>query len=297
MDPTGNATAVWIRNTGVNNIVETKRYDVSSGIWSATATGLSQSGQNAALPQVAMDSTGNAIATWQRSDGSNTIIQTKRYDGSWPDEAIDLSESGQNATKSQIAMDSSGNGIATWTRSNGTNTIIQAKRYDVSSDMWSSNATNLSEDGKNADDSQVSMNSLGNGIAVWARADNQTDNTVIQTIFFSTQLSAPTNLTATKKCLRFPTQTDIVHCLTWDAVESATKYRIYVDASASQQIIDVADDANVASKFDINLGVKIAETTNPCVEIRKRCSGAQATYYVVGVDENGDNGQAASVII
>ena len=36
---------------------------------------LSAAGQHAYDPQVAVDGQGNAIAVWQRSDGTNTIVQ------------------------------------------------------------------------------------------------------------------------------------------------------------------------------------------------------------------------------
>ena len=307
MDTTSNGIAIWKRNNGANFIIQTKRYDSETGLWSAT-TNLSAAGQNGISPQITMNPTGNGIAVWYRSDGANYIIQTKRYDATtdtWSALATDLSIAGQDATRPQIDTNDDGDAITVWQRWDGSNWIIQTKNYEVTKNEWSDITTDLSATGKSSSRAQIAVNAAGKAVSVWQREDDDTGNEVIQAALYfppipptpTPPLAAPTNLTAIKKCLRFPTQTDLIHCLTWDTVENATKYRIYVDASASQQILDIADDENVASKFDINLGVKIAETTNECIEIRKRCSGTQITYYVVGVDDDGNNGQAASVTI
>ncbi|MHA2429106.1 MAG: hypothetical protein ACXADB_13885, partial [Candidatus Hermodarchaeia archaeon] len=44
-------------------------------IWNQPAINLSEAGQDALRPQVAMDETGHAVAVWRRSNGSNYIIQ------------------------------------------------------------------------------------------------------------------------------------------------------------------------------------------------------------------------------
>jgi hypothetical protein len=132
IDNLGNAIAVWTRFNGFNGIIQTRRYTYN-GSWSTpeSVVDLSAVGGNASSPQIAIDNLGNAIAVWSRSNGSNTIIQARRYtytNGSWL-ASVDLSETGGNASSTQIAIDKFGNAIAVWSRYNGSNGIIQSSRY------------------------------------------------------------------------------------------------------------------------------------------------------------------------
>jgi hypothetical protein len=185
MDSDGNAIAVWEQSTGTNNgFIQASRFSISSSSWSAVAdvANLSEMGENAYVPQVAMDSAGNAIAVWSRSDETNDIIQASRFSissGSWSAVAdvANLSDTGGYALDPQVAMDSAGNAIAVWYQRTGTNTIIQASRFSGSS--WSA-VTDLSAPGQDALDPQVAMDSDGNAIAVWSRYDGT--NIIIQAI-------------------------------------------------------------------------------------------------------------------
>ena len=94
---------------------------------------LSAAGQNAFAPQVASDAQGNAVAVWERSDGTNTIIQAAARpaaSGAWQS-PVDLSAAGQNSFAPQVAFDPQGNAVAVWERFNGSNYIVQAAGYDA----------------------------------------------------------------------------------------------------------------------------------------------------------------------
>ena len=276
IDAAGNAIAIWYRNNGSNHIIQAKRYNALTDSWETT-TDLSDTGENAINPQIAIDAAGNTIAIWCRNNGSNYIIQAKKYNATtgW-ETTTNLSTDEQSADNPQIATDPKGNGIAIWDKYNGSNQIIQAKSYNATNNEWSDITTDLSAEGQDAFQPEIAVNATGKAVSVWQKDDNDTGKEVIQAAFKQPEvynLPAPDNLTANKKCIRFPTQKDIVHCLTWETVENAIKYRIYIDT------------------------LEIAETISPCIELHGRCSGTQITYYVVGVDEDGNNGQAASVTI
>ena len=103
----------------------------SGSAWAAPAwlapQDLSAAGQHAYDPQVAVDGQGNAIAVWQRSDGTNTIVQAAvRAAGGSFGAPQDVSAAGQKAGFPEVAVDGQGNAIAVWSRSNGTNYIVQA---------------------------------------------------------------------------------------------------------------------------------------------------------------------------
>jgi len=74
IDSNGNATAIWSRSDGLNFIIQasTKPF---GGSWQLILDDLSETGQNATIPQIAINPNGIAIVVWRRSDGSNNIIQ------------------------------------------------------------------------------------------------------------------------------------------------------------------------------------------------------------------------------
>jgi hypothetical protein len=76
VDPNGNAVVVWQWYDGTNFRIQARRR-AASGNLSSVQT-LSEGGQHAQYPQVAVDTKGNASAVWIRADGLNTLIQSGR---------------------------------------------------------------------------------------------------------------------------------------------------------------------------------------------------------------------------
>jgi len=72
-DGQGNAIAVWSRSNGTNFIVQAA-VRAAGGSFGA-AQDLSAAGQDAHVPEVAVDGQGNAIVVWSRSNGTNYIVQ------------------------------------------------------------------------------------------------------------------------------------------------------------------------------------------------------------------------------
>jgi hypothetical protein len=127
VDGSGNAVAVWQRFDGRNYIVQSRGSSDGGASWS-TPENLSLPGQDADLQQVSMDGSGNAVAVWQRFDGSNTIIQSSRLAAggvSWST-PVNLSASGKFAESPQVAVDGSGNAVAVWHRGPPNNNIVQS---------------------------------------------------------------------------------------------------------------------------------------------------------------------------
>ena len=125
-DASGNALAVWHRSDGSKDIVQSS-FRPAGGAFPAAGSDLSASGQNAFQPQVAFDASGNALAVWIRSNGTNYIVQSSsRPAGGAFAAPVDLSAIGQDGLQPQVAFDASGNALAVWTRSDGTNDIVQS---------------------------------------------------------------------------------------------------------------------------------------------------------------------------
>lgn len=139
--------------------------------WSQPTT-LSLTGQNAASPQIAVDSHGNAIAVWYRFDGKHLVIQasTKSVNGNWQSVPDNLSSSDQDASNPQIAIDCFGNATVIWEQFNGNHWAIYASSKPVNS-HWQSTPSLLSLIGQNASAPQVAYDSFGNATAVWQSSD------------------------------------------------------------------------------------------------------------------------------
>ena len=173
VDSTGLATAVWFRSDGSNFVIQSST-SLNGGAWS-TPVNLSEPGGDALDPQLTVDSTGLVTAIWHRSNGSNTIIQsrTSQSGGAWSTIA-DLSAIGQSAAESQVTVSSTGLVTAVWTRSNGSNRIVQS-RTSQSGGAWSTPTADLSETGRTAAAPQLTVSSTGLVTAVWTRSNGSND--------------------------------------------------------------------------------------------------------------------------
>jgi hypothetical protein len=73
VDGNGNAVATWERLSGGNEVIEAASGLAASGSWQPPVQ-LSEGGQEAGEPQVALDSQGNAAAVWRRFDGKASYL-------------------------------------------------------------------------------------------------------------------------------------------------------------------------------------------------------------------------------
>ena len=153
-------------SNGTNTIIQS----ATKGRWrpGRSRLDLSAAGQSAEAPQVAVDPAGDAVAIWQRSNGTNTIVQsaTRPAGGPWHS-PLDLSAAGQSASEPEVALDAAGNASALWSRSDGTNTIIQSATKPAGG-AWQP-ALDLSAAGKNAEAPQLAVDAAGNAVAIWRR--------------------------------------------------------------------------------------------------------------------------------
>ena len=152
---------------------------------------LSAAGQHAYDPQVAVDGQGNAIAVWQRFDGTSSIVQAAvlAVGGSFG-APQDVSAAGQHAYDPQVAVDGRGNAIAVWSASNGTNFIVQAAARAAGGSFGV--PQDVSAAGQDAGFPQVAVDGRGNAIAVWSRFDGT--NFIMQ---------AAARVAASRRCRRY----------------------------------------------------------------------------------------------
>jgi hypothetical protein len=140
-------------------------------LWGPIQT-VSDAGQDAGSPQVAVDRFGNAVIVWQRSDGTNDRIQvrTRAADGTLGPVQT-LSTAGQNAEQPQVAADRDGNAVIVWRRPDPAGDHrIQARTRAANGTLGA--VQTLSEAGENALFPQVGIRRFGGkAVAVWPRFD------------------------------------------------------------------------------------------------------------------------------
>jgi hypothetical protein len=152
----------------------------ATGIWS-TPIDLSEVGQNAGNPQVAMSADGTkATAVWSRSNGTNQIVQARSatIDGNtvtWGEVTTDLSAVGGNALAAQVVLSADGTkATAVWYRYVGfSDFIVQASSATISGNTatWGA-VTDLSTVSQVANRPQVALSADGTkATAVWERLD------------------------------------------------------------------------------------------------------------------------------
>jgi hypothetical protein len=169
VDGAGNAIAVWSQHDGTNYNVYSNLYVASTGSWDTPQLLESNDLASTLSPQIAVDSSGNAIAVWQQSDGNNESIYANRYTAStfsWGTAELIESDNTGQAVEAQIAFDSAGNAIAVWRQSVGANSNIYSNRYTLATG-WGGAELVATGDAGDATRPQIAIDSNGNAIAVW----------------------------------------------------------------------------------------------------------------------------------
>ena len=172
VDPSGNVIAVWTRSDGTFFRIQYATR-TANGAWSS-ATTISDPGQSASQPDVAVDTTGNALVTWSRGDGTNIRIQAAyRPSGGSFAAPVTISDPGFDATKPETDFDNSGKALITWQRFDGSKLRVQATTRAAGAGGTFANETTLSEGGEDAFNPQADAgpNVDANGVVVWTRSD------------------------------------------------------------------------------------------------------------------------------
>jgi hypothetical protein len=142
---------------------------------------LSAAGHKAFEQAVGMDASGNAVIAWNRTSGSNAVVQVRRRlaDGTLTP-AQTLSQQGADATSVRIAVASNGDSVVLWRRYDGANFRIQARQRSASGVL----GPLLSVSGKDQDaqDPDVDMDQDGNAVMTWSRSDGTNDRVELRTL-------------------------------------------------------------------------------------------------------------------
>lgn len=176
----GTSTVVWSRFDGSDSIVQEQRIDPQGAPEGGVAEvdNLSEVGEGAKQPEVAVAPDGEATVVWTRFDGSHWLIQEQRLDPDGaPDGAVaNLSAGGRDAAEPQLAIDAEGRATVAWERYDGSNFVVQARQIDAAGAPTA--VQNLSATGRDAAEPQLAIDPEGTATVVWSRFDGA--NFVIQ---------------------------------------------------------------------------------------------------------------------
>jgi hypothetical protein len=169
LDANGNAIAVWEHYDSVSSRIWSNRYTVAASGWGTARMIQSGDPVQAFNAQIAIDTAGNALVVWLRSDAAQrNEIWSVRYTagGDWGI-AGRISDNGSGAGSPQIAMDASGNVLAVWNQlDSGTSSSTRWNRYTVGAG-WGTAATIEPGDGTRVGDARIACDANGNALAVW----------------------------------------------------------------------------------------------------------------------------------
>jgi hypothetical protein len=120
MDPDGDALAVWSHSDGMRSNIWANRYTPSGG-WSMPERIESNNAGSAVVPQVALDSSGNALAVWAQDEGSGYNIWSNRYaPGDGWDVAVRVHANDAGPSNSPaLDMNPRGDAMAVWIQDEG----------------------------------------------------------------------------------------------------------------------------------------------------------------------------------
>lgn len=174
--PNGTTTVVWsAREVGGSGAfaVFARRLG-PAGAPEGPAQQLSEPGQDALEPQVAVGPDGTAAVVWVRSDGSNFVVQTRRIaaDGGLGPAVTDLSASGRDAFEPRLALAPDGAAVVVWKRFDGADYLIKERRLDPGGFPGATSNT-LSAAGGDAAEPAVAVAPDGEATVVWSRYDGE----------------------------------------------------------------------------------------------------------------------------
>ncbi len=128
IDGAGNATVVWAYQT-----IQARRFAAATSTWEARADlSAPVTGTTLPFPNVAMNSAGDAVASWMRN-GVVEVARRPALSVTWT--AAEAVSAGAD-DGARPAIDSAGNSIVAWYHNTATTRTLQANRFAVATSAW-----------------------------------------------------------------------------------------------------------------------------------------------------------------
>jgi PKD domain len=165
VDAAGNTTVVFSYFDGADNIIQTV-HRPAGGSFTSPAQ-VSASGEDAGLAEIGVDAAGNAIASWLRNDGPDTIVQAaiKAPGGAFAP-LPDLSPAGASADRPVLDVAASGAATVVWRLVGLTNSFLQSSTRPAGGAFAPPVNVNSGKDAPQLQ--EVSVSEEGDAIVVWS---------------------------------------------------------------------------------------------------------------------------------
>lgn len=139
LDPAGNAMIIWREDTATASTLWARRFRVAANTWDPAVQLETHATLDIGQPMLAMDASGNAIATWALGDMvSNGTIRARRFDvasGTWLP-AVQLDDGTTATNPPQLAMEPGGEAIVVWEQAGASFTELRSARYLPATGTW-----------------------------------------------------------------------------------------------------------------------------------------------------------------
>jgi hypothetical protein len=176
VDPSGDAVAAWSDWDGDNENVEATSTTAPGAGWNSPTTLAENSFflMLPPMPQVAIDSHGDAVAVWEIEKSDKWYVQASQMPagGTWQT-PVQLAETNYPLGRPQVAIDSQGDAIAAWTTDNGSHDLIDASELPAGG-SWQTPAQ-ISGSSEDAEQPHVAMNGDGDAVIAWTMWNGSTD--------------------------------------------------------------------------------------------------------------------------
>jgi hypothetical protein len=171
VDGAGNVTVIWGAFNGVDNVVQASTGG-PNGVFGAPFQ-VSESGEDAGSAEIGVDAAGNAIASWQRNEGSDQIVQAaiKPPGGAFAPLG-NLSAAGGSAEQPVLDVAPNGTAIVVWRLSGLTESFLQASTRPPGGAF--SPPSSLSSGKDNPLFHRVALSEEGDVVVAWS-GDNGTN--------------------------------------------------------------------------------------------------------------------------
>jgi hypothetical protein len=171
IDRAGDAVAVWQDFEQGHNVVQTAAFTPDGGV--ASLSDLSDSGIDAQVPRVAVDPTGDAVAVWQQTVGTDVSIHAAARaagHGFVSLGEVSAAMRGQDDEEPRVAIDQAGDAIVVWQHFDGTNFVAQAAIRRAGAANFTILPTPASPPQSQAHENaspELAVNSAGDAVIVW----------------------------------------------------------------------------------------------------------------------------------
>jgi hypothetical protein len=123
-------------------------------------------------PRIAFDPSGNGLAVWMYSDGSQTSLWTRRFVSGtgWVANPVRIAISaGGSPSEPRVALDATGKGVLVWLQTEDSNADVWGARFDGATVLEPAKIEN--NDTGSAYDPAIKLNAVGDGFATWTQSD------------------------------------------------------------------------------------------------------------------------------